>query len=160
MARSQSCVDTRRQSNSYNPPTLARFLVFAIPLLLLAMAGFTFVLESLDLAPDTAVLARWGLERSSPPPASVTLVAWLVEAAALAALFLVVQGRSGRWWLDGALTGALAWVFRGPLLVSTLATLTLLPRQPFAEWARGALVLDLLCGLLLAGLARLLRVER
>jgi hypothetical protein len=153
-------VDTRRQSNSYNPPTLARFLVFAIPLLLLAMAGFTFGLETLDLAPDTSALAPWGLGRSAAPPASLTLVAWLVEAVALAALFLLVQGRGGRWWIDGALTGALAWVFRGPLLVSTISTLTLLPRQPFAEWARGALVLDLLCGLLLAGLARLLRLER
>jgi hypothetical protein len=139
---------------------LARFLIFALPLLLLAMAGFTFGLEALDLAPDTSALEALGLARSAPAPASLTLLAWLIEAAALLALFLVVQGRGGRWWIDGALTGALAWVFRGPLLVATLATLTHLPRQPFAEWARGALALDLLCGPLLAGLARWMRLER
>ena len=139
---------------------MARFVILALPLLLLLMAGYGFLAEQLGRAPDSAALAGLGLERSTPAPAALTLGGWLVEAAALVALFLLVQGRSGRWWLDGLLTGALAWVFRGPLLVATLAAMTRLPLEPFATWARGALLLELGCGLLLAGLARLLKVER
>jgi len=139
---------------------VTRYLVFALPLLLVAMAAFGFAVEQLGLEPATAALAPLGLERSGPPPAALTLAAWGIEAVALAALFLLVQGRSGAWWLDGLVTGGLAWVFRGPLLVATLALLSRVPRQPFVEWARLALVLDLGCGLLLAGLARAMRLER
>jgi hypothetical protein len=139
---------------------VTRYLVFALPLLLVAMAAFGFVVEQAGLEPQTSALAPLGAERSGPPPAGVTLAAWAIEAVALAALFLLVQGRGGNWWLDGLLTGGLAWVFRGPLLVAAVATLSRLPRQPFVEWARLALVLDLGCGLLLAGLARAMRVER
>jgi hypothetical protein len=139
---------------------VARFLVFALPLLLVAMALFGFVTDQFGLEPRTAALGPLGLERAAPPPAALTLATWGIEALALAALFLLLQGRGGAWWIDGLLTGALAWVFRGPLLVATIALLSRLPRQPFVEFARLALVLDLACGLLLAGLARAMRLER
>lgn len=139
---------------------MARFVILALPLLLLAMAGHGFLADQLGRAPDTAALAGLGLERSTPPPSTLTLGGWLIEAAALVALFLLVQGRSGRWWLDGLLTGALAWVFRAPLLVATIASLSRLPLAPFTSWARGALALELACGVLLAALARLLKLER
>ncbi len=154
-------MDTREESSSgYDPRTVARFLVFALPLLLLVMAAFGFVTDEFGLEPETAALGPLGLERAAPPPAALTLATWAMEAVALVALFLLVQGRAGAWWLDGLTTGALAWVFRGPLLVATIATLSRIPRQPFVEWARLALVLDLGCGLLLAGLARTMRLER
>lgn len=139
---------------------MSRYLVFALPLLLVTMAAFGFAVEQLGLEPGGAALAPFGLARSGPPPAVVTLSAWAIEALALVALFLLVQGRGGAWWVDGLVTGGLAWVFRGPLLLATLALLSLVPRQPFVEWVRLALVLDLGCGLVLAGLARAMRLER
>jgi hypothetical protein len=139
---------------------VSRYLVFALPLLLVTMAAFGFAVEQLGLEPGGAALAPFGLERSGPPPAAVTLAAWSIEALALVALFLLVQGRGGAWWVDGLVTGGLAWVFRGPLLLATLALLSRVPRQPFVEWVRLALLLDLGCGLVLAGLARAMRLER
>ena len=139
---------------------MARFLVFALPLLLVLMAGLGFAAEQLGLEPETAPLAPFAPARGAAPPQVPLLATWSVEALALAALVLLVQGRGGSWWLDGLLTGALAWVFRGPLLVATIALLSRLPRQPFVEWARLALVNDLACGLLLAALARAMRLER
>ena len=39
---------------------LRRFLIFALPLLVLTMALFRFALEMLRMAPDPAVLAQHG----------------------------------------------------------------------------------------------------
>jgi hypothetical protein len=84
----------------------------------------------------------------------VHFAALAFEAVALLALFLLVWGRTPRWWLDGLAVGASAWTFRGPLLVVAVAGLTRLPTAPFWQLARGALLLDLIAALTLAALAR------
>ncbi len=76
----------------------------------------------------------------------------LFEGVALVALFLLLEGRSGLWWLDGVARGLAAWLFRGPLLVLTVAALTRLPTEPFWQVARLALVAEPAAGLAIAAL--------
>ena len=133
----------------YDRRTLRRFLIFALPLLVLTMALFSFVLESLGMAPDPAMLSRSGIP---PLPGWVVLATWMLEAVGLAALFLLIQGRSGRW-MAGLLTGWIAWVFRGPLLVVTVAGLAGLPAGPWWAMAFSWWVLYTLCGLLVGAVA-------
>jgi hypothetical protein len=133
----------------YDRRALRRFLIFALPLLVLTMALFSFALEALGMAPDPALLSRSGI---APLPGWVVLATWMLEAVGLAALFLLVQGRGGRL-LAGLLTGWIAWVFRGPLLVVTVAGLAGLPPGPWWTMAFSWWVLYTLCGLLLGGTA-------
>ena len=85
---------------------------------------------------------------------------WALEAIALSALFLLVQGRGGSWWLDGLLTAWMAWIFRGPVLVLSVAQVLGRGRDPWWDMSLRWLVLYSLCGLLLAVLARRLGVRR
>ncbi len=133
----------------YDRRTLKRFLLFALPLLILTMALFRFAQEMLGMAPDPAALSRLG---TAELPGWVTLATWALEAVGLAALYLLIQGRGGRW-LAGLLTGWIAWVFRGPLLVVTVAGLADLPPGPWWSMALSWWVLYTLCGLLLGGVA-------
>jgi hypothetical protein len=133
----------------YDRRTLKRFLLFALPLLVLTMAVFRFALEALGMGPDPAALSHMGTVRL---PQWVTLATWMLEAVGLATLFLLIQGRSGRW-LAGLLTGWIAWVFRGPLLVVTVAGLANLPPEPWWSMAFSWWILYTLCGLLLGGVA-------
>ncbi|HEV8582315.1 MAG TPA: hypothetical protein VGX68_24865 [Thermoanaerobaculia bacterium] len=128
---------------------MKRFLLLALPLLILTMAVFRFALETLGMAPDPEALSRHGV---AGLPQWVTLATWALESIGLAALFLMIQGRSGRW-LAGLLTGWIAWVFRGPLLVVTVAGLAGLPPGPWWSMAFSWWVLYTLCGLLLGGVA-------
>ena len=132
---------------------LGRFLLFALPLVLLVLALGQFVIEEAGWTPDPAPLARFGLAPERVP-APILLAGWLLEASALSALFLLVQGRGGAWWLDGLLAGAPAWLLRGPLLVLTVAAATRLPREPWWTMARHALVLYVVAGLVLGFLAK------
>jgi len=133
----------------YDLRTLKRFLVFALPLLILTMAVFRFALEALGMAPDPAALSRTTVPQL---PAWVMLATWALEAVGLTALFLMIHGRGGRW-LAGLLTGWIAWVFRGPLLVVSVAGLAGLPPGPWWSMAFSWWVLYTLCGLLLGGVA-------
>lgn len=133
---------------------MTRFVLFAVPLVVLVMAVWGWGVETTGLEPAGAELAGFGVARPRPLPAWARAGTWLLEALALTGLFLLVQGRSGAWWLDGLLTGAIAWIFRGPLLVLTVAALTRLPRQPWWGHALSWLALYPLCGLALAVLAR------
>jgi len=133
----------------YDRPVLRRFLIFALPLLVLTMALFRFAEEALGVAPDPAAFSVSG---AAPLPAWVMLATWILEAVGLAALFLLIQGRSGRW-LAGLLTGWVAWVFRGPLLVVTVAGLAGLPPGPWWGLAFSWWVLYTVCGLVLGGVA-------
>jgi hypothetical protein len=133
----------------YDRPILKRFLLFALPLLILTMALFHFAQEALGLAPDPAALSP---SRAVQLPGWVTLATWALEAVGLAALFLLIQGRGGRWQA-GLLTGWIAWVFRGPLLVVTVAAFADLPPGPWWSMAFSWWVLYTLCGLLLGGVA-------
>ena len=128
---------------------LRRFLLFALPLLVLTMALFHFAEEALGMAPDPARLSPLGAVRL---PSWVMLATWGLESVGLAALFLMIQGRSGRW-LAGLLAGWIAWVFRGPLLVVTVASLAGLPPSPWWMLVLSWWVLYTLCGLVLGSVA-------
>jgi hypothetical protein len=129
---------------------LKRFLLFALPLLVLTMALFHFALEAFGVDPDPARLSRDG---APVLPGWVTLGTWCLEALALAALFLLIQGRGGWRWTSGLLTGWIAWVFRGPLLVLAAVGLGGLPPGPWWSLALSWWILYSLCGLLLGVLA-------
>jgi hypothetical protein len=134
---------------------LVRFLALALPLALLILAAGGWLLATFGLAPDTGPLAARGVAR---PGASGfdrhALAAAAIEGVGLVALTLLLAGRTTRWWLDGLACAGVAWLFRGPLLVLGVASLTRLPAAPFAELARGALALDVAAALALAALAR------
>ena len=134
----------------YDLRALRRFLAFSLPLLLIAMGLFHFVLEALKRAPDPAVLSHAEVTRL---PGAVMLATWVLEAVALSALYLLVQGRGRGRWLSGLLAGWIAWVFRGPLLVVTVVGLAGLPRGPWWTLSFSWLVLYTVCGLILGAAA-------
>ena len=139
---------------------MARYLALALPLVLLLLGLATFAADHLLGPPDTTGLARLGLKRLDSLPGVAILGGWLIEALGLTALYLLIQGRSGRWWMDGLVAGWLAWVFRGPLLLAALAAWTRLPREPWWTLTARWWVVYPLGGLLLAGLARALGPQR
>jgi hypothetical protein len=134
---------------------LRRFLVFALPLLVLTMALFQFVLEMAGIDPDPARLSP-----ASPVnlPGWVTLGTWCLEALGLTALFLLIQTRE-RTWSSGLMAGWVAWVFRGPLLVVSVVGLGGLPAGPWWTLVLSWWVLYTICGLLLGGLASAARLS-
>lgn len=137
----------------YDQHPLRRFLVLSIPLLILTMALFQFAMEMLGLQVDPSRLAPGG---GAGLPGYVNLASWTLEALGLAALFLLVDGRgggSGRAWTSGLLTGWIAWVFRGPLLVVTVVGVAGLSPRPWWSLTFSWWVLYSLCGLLLSGVA-------
>ena len=131
----------------YDQRPLRRFLLLALPLLILTMALFQFAMEMLGLQVDPSRLGS-GVDL----PGYVSLATWGLEALGLAALFLLVQGRGGGW-TSGLLTGWIAWVFRGPLLVVTVVGLAGLSPRPWWSLVLSWWVLYSLCGLLLSGVA-------
>jgi len=139
---------------------LARFLLISLLLLLLLMAAFTFAGESLGMNPDMSALSQYGIARAGEMPAKMMLGDWLLESLGLIALFLLIQGRSGAWWLDGLVSGWIAWIFRGPVLVVTLNLWTRLPRDPWWPLALRWLALYSIAGLVLAIIARRQGLER
>lgn len=124
------------------------------------MGLFWLGLSALELAPSTGSLARLGLERSEALPLKLSAGGWLIESLALTALFLLVQGRSGAWWMDGLVAAAIAWVFRGPVLVLSIVSLSRLDTDPWWPMSLRWLVLYAFCGLVLASVARAVGVER
>jgi hypothetical protein len=99
---------------------LRRFLLLALPLLLLLIALFNLGVEVLGLAAGMGPLVGWKPGRAGIPGAYV-VGAWALEAVALAALFLLIDGRGGWLLVNGLAAAWIAWVFRGPLLVLTAA---------------------------------------
>ena len=138
------------ESLRYDRPPLRRFLIFSIPLLILAMALFQFALEALGRAPDPSALSPSG---GRDLPGWVALAVWGLEALSLSALFLLIYNRSGLRLLSGLLAGWIAWVFRGPLLVVTVVGLAGMPAAPWWGLAFGWWILYTFCGLLLGGAA-------
>lgn len=138
----------------YDQPPLARYLFFALPLLVLTLALFSFALEALGLQAGPGML---GAGQALPP--QFVLGTWLLEALGLAALFLILQGRTQTMYLDGLLAGWIAWVFRGPLLVLTVVAVTGQPPSPWWALALRWLAAYTLCGLLLALLAQRLGLD-
>jgi len=126
----------------YDRTPLRRFLVLALPTLVLAMALFRSGVEALGHAPaltGSRVPLAWYMEVGF----------WLLEALALAALYLLVQTSGGGRLLNGLLTGWIAWVFRGPLLVVAVVTLAGQPAGPWWSMTFSWWILYTICGLLL-----------
>lgn len=133
----------------YDRSPLRRFLLFSLPLLMLTMALFQFAVEMLGLEVDPSRLSESG---GIQLPGYVRLATWGLEALGLSALFLLVHGR-GWGWTSGLLTGWIAWVFRGPLLVVSVVGLAGLPPRPWWLLAFSWWILYSLCGLVLSGVA-------
>lgn len=104
----------------YHRPTLRRFLLLALPLVLLLIALFNLGVELFGMASDMGPLVGWKPGRAGVPGAFV-VGAWVLEALALTALFVLVDGRGGWALTNGLATAWMAWVFRGPMLVLTAA---------------------------------------
>lgn len=138
----------------YDQGTLYRFAIYAIPLLLILLAVFGFVVDAFDLEPQGGGIVKLTLFGARGLPAQIVFGTWLLEAIGLLALYLLIQGRVGFWWLDGLVTGWIAWVFRGPLLVITIVTAAGQRQDPWWTIAFGWWVLYSICGLSLAILAR------
>jgi len=132
----------------YDRRPLRRFLVLALPALVLAMALFRSAVEALGRAP---VLLNAAPELRQHPV--VVILTWLLEAVALAALYLLVQASGGSRLLNGVLTGWIAWVFRGPLLVIAVVTMAGQPAGPWWSMTFSWWVLYTICGLLLGVVA-------
>jgi hypothetical protein len=137
---------------------VARFLLLAFTLLLLTLAVFAFALDTFELLPRTRQV-DFGLGRAQMP-ARVVLGTWTLESLGLIAVYLLVQGRSATWWLDGLATGWVAWVFRGPLLVVTVVGAARLAPDPWWSMALGWLLVYSLCGLMVAAVGRSVRLGR
>ena len=133
---------------------MLRFVTYALPLLFLLLALFGFAVEMFDAEPREGSVIRLSLSGSSKLPAAVILGAWLMEACGLLALFLIARGRFARWWIDGLVTGWLAWVFRGPLLVITMVVAVRQPQHAWWTLVFGWWALYSVCGLTLAFLYR------
>lgn len=134
---------------------MLRFVLLAIVALVLVMALAYFALDELSLLPHSGgVDFRLGARQM---PATKVLATWCLEAIGLTALFLLVRGRAepgpGAPWGDGLLTGWMAWVFRGPLLVTTAVGAARLAPGPWWQMSLRWFVLYSLCGLVLAALA-------
>jgi len=141
----------------YHHVPLRRFLLLALPLLVLAIAVFHFALEALGLSDSAALAVPLGGAGLGHLPAWALAGTWVLEALALTALFLMVHASGPArpaWWLDGLLVGWLAWVFRGPLLVVTLVAAAGVRPGPWWTLCLDWLVLYSLCGLLLGALAQ------
>ncbi len=152
--------DDARRARRYHLTALGRFLLLSLPLLVLLMGLFSYGLGALGLEPSASQLASLGLARVEPLPLGTAAGGWLIESLALTALFLLVQGRSGAWWLDGLVAAAIGWVFRGPVLVLSVVSMSRLGSDPWWPMSLRWLALYLLCGLVLAIVARALGVRR
>ncbi len=127
-----------------------RFFLHATALTILLLALFSLAAGFFDFGP-TGAMTLLDLRRV---PLTLMTGTWALEAFGLIALFLLIEGRTGSRWLDGLLTGWIAWIFRGPLLVVTIVVATGWPQGAWFRLALGWWVLYSVCGLALAMLAR------
>lgn len=123
---------------------------------MVTMGLFQFGLEMFRLQVDPGALAPGG---GVDLPGWIRLATWALESLALSTLFVLVHGR-GWGGVSGLLTGWIAWVFRGPLLVVTVAGHAGLPPAPWWSLAFRWWVLYSLCGLLLGVIASLTHLGR
>ncbi len=133
---------------------MLRFLLLAVPLAVLVLALAAAGADLVGWGVDTDPLAARGVARPEGLPRGYEAAALLFEGVALVALYLLLEGRTGIWWLDGVAAGFAAWLFRGPILVLTVAALTRLPTEPFWQVARIALVAEPAAAIAIAALAR------
>jgi len=129
---------------------LIRFFLHAVPLIVVLLFLFSLAVGVFDFGPAAAItVLDW--QRT---PVRLLLGTWLFEACGLVALYLLVEGRSRRRWLDGLMAGWVAWIFRGPLLVVTVVVAAGRPQAPWFRLVLGWWVLYTVCGLALAAVSR------
>jgi hypothetical protein len=141
------------------PRTLRKFLLIALPLLLLAIALFNLGVEMFGLVPDLGPMVGWHGGRGGLPGPYV-VGTWALEALSLTALFLLVEGRGGWLLVNGLASGWIAWVFRGPLLVLTVAGAGGLRPQDWWSLAWRWLILYSIAGVVLALAAQVAGLRR
>lgn len=121
------------------PSILPRFLLLALPLVLLAQGAFHYGGELVGL--PVPGLSGPGL-----------LALWTLESLTLVGLFLLVRERGLGRWTAGLATGWSAWVFRGPVQALSFGL-----QAPFGgSWGPvllGWFGLYTVCGLLMASVA-------
>lgn len=117
-----------------------RFLVLALPLLLLALGLFHFGSEAAGLP----------LPRI---PAPYLLGLWVLESLGLVAIFLLVRERRFNRWLAGLGVAWAAWIFRGPVLALTAAGSSSVSNGDWWKLVLSWLALYTVCGLLMAAVA-------
>ena len=118
-----------------------RFLALSVPATCLAFAVFHFGWEAVGLI-NPLVL-----------PPKLLLGLWVLEALGLALLFLLLQGAGRGRWVSGLAAAWGAWIFRGPAVVLTIASVTGQGSGVWWNLAAGWLGLYTACGLLLGALA-------
>lgn len=157
---SLQCALRSLSSLRYHLTALGRFLAISLPLLVVLMGAFPMFLGAVGLGPSMAALEATGLARPDALPLGLSAAGWLIESLALTALFLLIQDRTGAWWMDGLVTGLIGWVFRGPILVLSIVSLSRLGSDPWWPMAMRWLVLYSLCGVALATTAQAVRLKR
>jgi len=124
----------------YHRAILFRFLVLALPLLLLVLGLFHFGSEAAGLP----------LPRISAP---YLLGLWVLESLGLVAIYLLVRDRRLNRWLTGLAVAWAAWIFRGPVLALTIAGASSVSGGDWWKLALAWLGLYVVCGLLMAAVA-------
>ena len=124
----------------YHRKTLLRFLFLAFPTLAILLAMFQLGLD------------RLGLEGPVDLPTRLLLGRLVLEAAGLIALFLMMRGGQVNRWFAGLAAGWVGWIFRGPVLMLTVAGSGRLAPSSWWNLVLAWLVLYTLCGLVLAAL--------
>ena len=142
------------------PRAVLRFLALALPAAVAVLFAVDAGAAALGVGPDLDPLAVHAVARVEPLSPALRAAIAGFEAVALLALYLLVEGRSGSPLVDGVAAGVAAWLFRGPLLVASVAALTRLPVQPFWQAARVALVALPAAGLAIGLVAELQRPGR
>jgi hypothetical protein len=127
----------------YDPHALRKFLFLSLPILVLTMALFRAVQGALGHGDE--------LLRAAAPTLPIWIIVgtWILEAVGLSALFLLIQGAGGNRLINGLLSGWIAWIFRGPLLVVAVVTVGGQPAGPWWSLALSWWLLYTLCGLIL-----------
>lgn len=140
----------------YAREALKRFLLFALPLLLVLFALFNLGLEIAGYEPELGSLVGWRAGTLGLAGGWV-VATWALEALALSALYLLIVGPGAPRFSSGLLAGWIAWVFRGPLLVITVVGYGGMAQAPWWRLSLRWLLLYTLAGALLGALGGLLR---
>lgn len=135
---------------------MKRFLLFALPLLLVLFALFSLALELAGFEPELGPLIGWRTGTFGLAGGWV-VATWALEALALSAIYLLATGPGVPRFSTGLLAAWIAWVFRGPLLVVTAVGFGGLPPAPWWRLTLRWFVLYTLAGVLLGWLGRRMR---
>lgn len=119
---------------------MLRFLFLAFPTLVIVLALFQLGLD------------RLGLEGPVELPARFLLGRLVLETSGLIVLFLLMRGGQVNRWLAGLAAGWVAWIFRGPVLMLTVAGSGRMAPDSWWILVAAWLALYTTCGLILAAL--------